>query len=222
MIKAVLFDMDGLVLDSETLYDKAMINASEKVGWPMDINFLNLTRGVNGNTFSDMVFQAYGSEFPLEIFRNIYKEEFYKIIDYEGIKVKKGFYNLMSFLELNHIKHCLVTSSTRKVTNHLLKCAGLSEVFLCKVCGDEVLYSKPDPYIYLKACKEMEAAPETCMVLEDSKNGIIAGKSAGCITVLVPDITKPDHSMIEKSDFVVNDLEEVIPLISMVQDRDHC
>lgn len=222
MIKAVLFDMDGLVLDSEIIYDRAMKTASEKIGYPLNDNFLNLTRGANGETFKELVLQVYGLDFPLEEFQAEYKQEFYKIIACEGVKVKQGFHNLMKFLNQNHIKYCLVTSSTRKMKTLLLEAAGIPEIFPYSICGDEVVYSKPDPYIYLKACKKLGELPENCMVLEDSKNGLVAGKAAGCMTVLIPDLMIPDVSMLEKSDYVIKDLDEVIPLISMQQDKGHC
>lgn len=207
--------MDGLVLDSEKIYDKAMGIASRNIGYPMDVPFMNRTRGVNGTTFSEMVFETYGINFPLEKFREMYRLEFLRIVETEGVPVKRGFWELMEELGRRKLKSCLVTSSDKNTAEYLLASARISDVFPERVCGDEVLHSKPDPYIYRRACRKIGVPPKECMVLEDSRNGIIAGHAAGCMTVMIPDLVQPDEELRKKCTYVKAHLGEVIPLLEM-------
>lgn len=218
MIKAILFDMDGLILNTEVLYDQAMKKAGKLLGYSLDNKFLDSTRGVNNDSFTSMVCEEFGTDFPLELFRTAYHLLLEEQVQKQGIEIKDGFRLLLSYLDKNKISYALATSSNRRLTEYFLSCAGLDNIFSVIICGDEVPAGKPNPYIYQRAANHLATAPENCMVLEDSENGICAGYAAGCFTVMIPDMVWPSSSVVRKCSCILNSLREVPKLIDSLQE----
>ncbi len=216
-MEAILFDMDGLILDSERVYDRAMAEAGKSLGYLLGECFLQRTRGVNAGLFNRMIYEEFGKEFPLAEFRSTYREILWEILQKEGLEIKPGFQELHRYLAKNHLQYCLATSTNRQMTEKLLHIAGIGDIFHSIICGDEVKLGKPHPEIYQKAAALLHVRPAECLVLEDSVNGIKAGHAAGCRVIMVPDLTEPSEEVKRLCERICEDLFEVIDYLERLR-----
>ena len=216
MIEAVLFDMDGLMFDTERMYQKAWLQAGRQMGAPMKPEIVDRLRGRNREGCARVCREAFGEDFDFDAMRTACRALMARWIEEDGLPVKPGLYELLAELERRGIPAVLATSTTRDSAWSHLQRAKVDRYFLGAVCGDEVSHSKPDPEVFLKAAALAGRDPARCMVLEDSPAGVRAGAAAGCFTVMVPDLTAPDEELRKLADEILPGLRDVIPLL----DRD--
>ncbi|MFQ8998413.1 HAD family hydrolase [Allofournierella massiliensis] len=216
MIEAVLFDMDGLMFDTERMYQKAWLQAGRQMGVPMEPEIVDRLRGRNREGCARVCREAFGEDFDFDAMRTACRALMARWIEEDGLPVKPGLYELLAELERRGIPAVLATSTTRDSAWGHLQRAKVDRYFLGAVCGDEVSHSKPDPEVFLKAAALAGKDPARCMVLEDSPAGVRAGAAAGCFTVMVPDLTAPDEELKKLADEILPGLRDVIPLL----DRD--
>ena len=216
MIEAVLFDMDGLMFDTERMYQKAWLQAGRQMGAPMELEIVDRLRGRNREGCARVCREVFGEEFDFDAMRTACRALMARWIEEDGLPVKPGLYELLAELERRGIPAVLATSTTRDSAWGHLQRAKVDRYFLGAVCGDEVSHSKPDPEVFLKAAALAGKDPARCMVLEDSPAGVRAGAAAGCFTVMVPDLTTPDEELKKLADEILPGLRDVIPLL----DRD--
>ncbi|TCL60769.1 HAD family hydrolase [Allofournierella massiliensis] len=216
MIEAVLFDMDGLMFDTERMYQKAWLQAGRQMGAPMEPEIVDRLRGRNREGCARVCREAFGEDFDFDAMRTACRALMARWIEEDGLPVKPGLYELLAELERRGIPAVLATSTTRDSAWGHLQRAKVDRYFLGAVCGDEVSHSKPDPEVFLKAAALAGRDPARCMVLEDSPAGVRAGAAAGCFTVMVPDLTAPDEELKKLADEILPGLRDVIPLL----DRD--
>lgn len=216
MIEAVLFDMDGLMFDTERMYQKAWLQAGRQMGVPMEPEIVDRLRGRNREGCARVCREVFGEEFDFDAMRTACRALMARWIEEDGLPVKPGLYELLAELERRGIPAVLATSTTRDSAWGHLQRAKVDRYFLGAVCGDEVSHSKPDPEVFLKAAALAGKDPARCMVLEDSPAGVRAGAAAGCFTVMVPDLTAPDEELRKLADEILPGLRDVIPLL----DRD--
>ncbi|WP_373211271.1 HAD family hydrolase [Allofournierella massiliensis] len=216
MIEAVLFDMDGLMFDTERMYQKAWLQAGRQMGAPMEPEIVDRLRGRNREGCARVCREAFGEDFDFDAMRTACRALMARWIEEDGLPVKPGLYELLAELERRGIPAVLATSTTRDSAWSHLQRAKVDRYFLGAVCGDEVSHSKPDPEVFLKAAALAGRDPARCMVLEDSPAGVRAGAAAGCFTVMVPDLTAPDEELKKLADEILPGLRDVIPLL----DRD--
>ena len=216
MIEAVLFDMDGLMFDTERMYQKAWLQAGRQMGAPMEPEIVDRLRGRNREGCARVCREAFGEDFDFDAMRTACRALMARWIEEDGLPVKPGLYELLAELERRGIPAVLATSTTRDSAWGHLQRAKVDRYFLGAVCGDEVSHSKPDPEVFLKAAALAGKDPARCMVLEDSPAGVRAGAVAGCFTVMVPDLTAPDEELKKLADEILPGLRDVIPLL----DRD--
>lgn len=216
MIQAVIFDMDGLMFDTERMYQKAWLQAGRQMGAPMELEIVDRLRGRNREGCARVCREVFGEEFDFDAMRTACRALMARWIEEDGLPVKPGLYELLAELERRGIPAVLATSTTRDSAWGHLQRAKVDRYFLGAVCGDEVSHSKPDPEVFLKAAALAGKDPARCMVLEDSPAGVRAGAAAGCFTVMVPDLTAPDEELKKLADEILPGLRDVIPLL----DRD--
>ena len=216
MIEAVLFDMDGLMFDTERMYQKAWLQAGRQMGVPMEPEIVDRLRGRNREGCARVCREAFGEDFDFDAMRTACRALMARWIEEDGLPVKPGLYELLTELERRGIPAVLATSTTRDSAWGHLQRAKVDRYFLGAVCGDEVSHSKPDPEVFLKAAALAGRDPARCMVLEDSPAGVRAGAAADCFTVMVPDLTAPDEELRKLADEILPGLRDVIPLL----DRD--
>lgn len=188
----VLFDMDGLMFDTERVCILTWDYAGEKMGIGKAGYMVMETLGLNSDAIIKVWKEKFGEDFDFEelhrhsaAFNNAYYKQ-------HATPIKEGLIQLLSFLKEHHYKTAVVSSSKMHSILHHLKSAKVEEYFDAIISGDMVTHSKPAPDIYLKACDILQVQPENCYALEDSRNGLWSAYHAGCKTIMVPDLWQPD------------------------------
>jgi len=196
-VEAVIFDMDGLMFDTESIAVDAWAYSAGRFGYNLTPEMLIETIGLNMEK-SLKVFEKY---FDYGFTAN-YDEIVAGALKYQkdhiiknGIPLKKGLFELLDFLKANNIKTAVATSTDQKEALYFIERAGIKDRFDSIICGDMIANSKPAPDIFLKAAAEMRVSPYRCMVLEDSPGGISGAYKAGMIPVMVPDLKQPDEKI---------------------------
>ena len=207
--KAVVFDMDGTIFDSE----KLVLDCWEKVGEKHGIAgirevFIKCI-GTNKVRTKQIVLEAYGDSFAYDVFSQESSALFREVTEREGLPVKKGTHEILDFLRENHIPMGLASSTRLAIVAEELKQAGLYEYFRVVMGGDQLQNSKPAPDIYLMTCSKMGVAPSDAYAIEDSYNGIRSAYSAGMKPIMVPDLLPATDEMRSMSMAVLEDLIQV-------------
>lgn len=211
MIEAVIFDMDGLLIDSETVTYKAYKETCARYNKQIDSAFYLPLIGTNAAYTEARFTQYFGDpQVAAKVVAETH-EAIRLIFEKEGIPLKLGAVTLINYFKKQGMKLAVATSTSRFRAEPILKKCGIYEKFDTIVCGDEVAKSKPDPEIYLKAAIALGSEPSTTMVLEDSENGIIGAYAAGMTSVNVPDLKPPSEVVLEKAHYIAENLEAVIP-----------
>ena len=214
MIQAVLFDMDGVLFDTEKLYSIAVPEISGELGYPMDMDFFVKTLGISNRECHRLYQEAYGSGFP---FDQASDRLFQFILSYNkkhAMPLKPGVMECLSALRSLGLPLVVATSSPRFVVDELFAALPeLDRMFLGKVCGDEVAQGKPEPEIYQKAAALAGFAPAQCLGVEDSPSGLKAIRAAGAYAVMVPDMMPYTGALQPVVDTVLGSLHELAELI---------
>lgn len=216
MIKAVVFDMDGLMFDTEKIGIRTWNTLSEELGYPKLFNLIYTCFGTNDNFKRKYFAEVLGEDFPYDYFRKREFEVTGKTLEDEGVPHKKGLVELLEYLKNNNIKRAVATSTPQHPALKHIKSAGVYDYFDVIITGDMTEKGKPEPDIYLKACDELGVNPADAMGLEDSFNGIRAVFSAGMKAVMIPDMVSPDDEMRSKCFAIKESLSDVISLIDEI------
>lgn len=208
--KAVVFDMDGVLFDTERLCRESWTMIAKEQNLSRIDDVLTECTGTNREATIRIMKKAYGEDFDAIGFMNISSEINTKRIEKEGIPIKKGAREILYFLREENYKIGLA-SSTRKyrILDNLEK-SGLTDFFQVIIGGDMIKHSKPEPDIYLLACKELAVSPEGTYAVEDSPNGIRAAYSAGMMPVMVPDLLEPTEEILALTVTCKKDLLQVM------------
>lgn len=219
-VELVIFDMDGLILDTESLYLKYGLEIFNDLGYEITEKIFLGTVGLNDESTNAYYSEFFGRNFNYKSISKKIDERLLETSRNKMIEVKKGFFELIDYLEKNNVKRVVATSSDRKKAEFMLKNADLINKFDFLICGDEVTNGKPDPEIFLKAAEKLNVEPKNTMVLEDSYNGLRAAKSAGMIPVMIPDLLEINNE-IEKIIYKsVHNLENVVEILTLKQSLD--
>ena len=195
-ILGVVFDMDGLMFDSERIVQYSWNIAGERMGYGPLGDHIYHTLGLNRKTREEYFKNKYGRNFPFERFQELYRSVFQEYVRANGLPTKKGLHELLDFLRKEQIPMAVATSSSQEHAVGNLEKEGIREYFQTVITGNMVSRAKPDPEIYLKACQGLKLPPSKVLALEDSYNGLRSAHQAGMITVMVPDLLK-DSSCVE-------------------------
>lgn len=189
-IEAVLFDMDGLLLDTEAVYIIALQAAARALGREMPLDFCHSMIGVPGPACNVMIADLYGDGFRIEEFRQHYSGHTRRLLE-TGIPLKPGVVELLDFLAGRGLPLAVATSAARNTAEHHLGRAGLLDRFGAVATRDDVEHPKPHPGVYLEAARRLGVAPERCIAFEDSNIGLAAAHATGAMAFMVPDILEP-------------------------------
>ena len=209
MIKAVIFDQDGLMFDTERISGIAWHQAEKEWGIHLEESFLKTIRGMNHQDARIRFEEVFGDSVDFMAFRGKKQEIFEALLERDGIPVKPGLYELLEYLEAQKIPAALASASRMEYTERNLEKTGICRYFCHLVTGDMDSHAKPNPEIFWKAAELLGEKPEDCLVLEDSLNGVEAGLRGGFVTVMVPDLTQPEEELKKRVYRVCSSLLEV-------------
>ena len=208
--KAIVFDMDGVLFDTERLLQDSWITVARKHGLSGMEEIFPRCIGLNANDSRQLVMAAYGPDFDYQGFRGEASEHFWKYIEEKGLPIKSGVEELLQWLEHEGWSVGLASSTRRESVMEHLKRAGIGHYFSVVVTGDMVEHSKPRPDIYLLACEMLGADPRKTFAEEDSPNGVRSAHAAGMSCLTVPDMIAPDREIKELSTEIFRDLTQVL------------
>ncbi len=205
-IKSIVFDMDGIIFDSEQLVLKTWKHYAPEYGLNnIEESFLKCVGTTRASTEKTM-HEIYGEDFPYVEFRDKASALFHKTAKEKGLPLKKGVVELLEYLKAEDYKIGLASSTRIEIVEKELKEAGLYEYFHTVIGGDLLKRSKPYPDIYLMACEQMNVNPEDTYAIEDSYNGIKSAYNAKMKPIMVPDLLEATDEMKEKSIKILDDL----------------
>jgi HAD superfamily hydrolase (TIGR01509 family) len=195
-IKAILFDMDGVIFDTERVYLEGWKKVFKKYGYEMKKEIYVSVMGTGRKNVSETFVRIYGEDLPIIQMYEEKDRELFKAIDEGKVPLKEGAKEILIFLRENGYKTALATSAKRERAMKQLKMGKIEELFDVVVTGDEVEKSKPDPGIFLTAAKKLSEEPENCIVVEDSPAGIKAAYNAKMIGFHVEDLKEADENIL--------------------------
>ena len=210
MKKAVIFDMDGLMIDSERVTYNEYVKKLAQLGHhDFTEELYRNCLGKNKQGICQVFIDHYGQDFPMdEVWDDVHVWIDESLRQY--VPKKKGLVELLEYLKANNYKTIVATSSGRARVDEILKNGNLTEYFDDSICGDEVTHGKPHPEIFLTACQKLDVKPEEALVLEDSEAGILATYDGHIDVICVPDMKYPEPQFVEKVTKIVDSLDEVI------------
>ncbi|MCR4856268.1 MAG: HAD family phosphatase [Erysipelotrichaceae bacterium] len=189
MIKVCVFDMDGLLLDSERyIYLRLGRQVSTELGSPVDEAYLRSMMGNDWGLYKKYVAEFMGESFPIEEYMRILNERIADAIENDVIPLRPGAIEVLDYCRKNHILMAIATSTHRKQAHKSLHNTGLFDYFDYIITGDEVEHGKPDPEIFLKAIAHFGVDKSEAIVLEDGHNGSAAARAGGCRLIVVEDL----------------------------------
>lgn len=212
--KAVIFDMDGVIFDTERVYLEIWQSVFEKYGYKMTKELYITVMGTGRKNVIKTFLENFGDDLPIEKMYEEKDNQLFYIIENQGIPLKKGVKELFSMLKEKNYKIALATSAKRDRVEKQIKDKWLKESFDAIVCGDDVEKGKPSPDIFLKAAKEIDVEAKDCFVVEDSPAGIRAAFSGGMKGIHVEDLKVADEDILKYCQKSFKDLQEVKKYLS--------
>lgn len=207
--EAVIFDMDGLMLDTEAPALRAWEGAALALGRDFD---LTLCRQMIGRNFGDcvaLICARHGADYPVDQLTRAWAAGYDAIVAAEGIALKPGLDEILDLLDERGIATAVATSTRRERALAKLDRVGLTHRFAALVGGDEIVHGKPAPDIFIAAASRLGVIPGDCIVLEDSEPGIIGAAAAGMMPVMVPDLHQPSVELLLLKPLVLGSLSAV-------------
>lgn len=210
-VNAVIFDMDGLLFDTEMVYYEATQMVADQMGFPYDKEFYLRFLGVSDEEVwanYHEIFAEYGRETVQRFIDESFQETLSRFAS-GNVQLKPGVMELLDFLEEQDIPKVVASSNQRKVIELLLEKNNLLTRFDMIVSAENVKRAKPDPEIFLLAQQKLGTTKENTLILEDSQNGILAAEAAEIPVIMVPDLLEPSAELADKTVAVVSSLHEI-------------
>ncbi len=195
-IKAVIFDMDGVLIDTEKHYNAAWCEAAHMAGFgDFQREHALMLRSLDARLASEMMKDIFGAGFDYFAIRDVRRRLVAKRLERYGLEKKPGIDEILAFLHAQNIKAAVATATPIELTLQHLDRIGVRDQFDRIVSAKQVANGKPAPDVYLYACAQIGEEPSDCIAVEDSPNGIRSAYAAGCRPVMVPDLTPPDEEI---------------------------
>ncbi len=212
-ISAVVFDLDGTLLDTEKLLFRYWREAAAEYGYDLTPEKALTLRSLTHRLVQPLFTEWFGEGCDYRVLRKRRMELMQQHIDKYGVDVKKGALELLEFLGENGYLRAIATATDEERAGKLLKSVGLDGCFDKVICASMVEWGKPRPDIYIYAAGQLGLDPSRCIAVEDSPNGVISAHDAGCFTIMVPDQTQPDEELLKSIDCKCDDLTGIINIL---------
>ena len=212
-IRGILFDMDGLVLDSEVLYTRFWREAAHSLGYPMTVEQSRGMRSLGKDRGPPSLESLFGPGIDYTTLRNKRIELMDAYVEIHGISPKPGIFELLDYMEAHGIAAAITSSSPMDAIRKHLAAVNLLHRFRKLCSGHDIPNTKPAPDIYLLGAKELGLDPAECLALEDSPTGILSAYRAGCLPVMIPDLDQPGEETQKLLYAKADSLADVITLL---------
>lgn len=211
--RGLIFDMDGLMIDTERLLQQYWCQAANELGYPMKMEHVLQIRSLAAKYAIPKLKAMLGEDFDYYKVRKRRMELMAAHVEKYGLEKKKGLDELLDYGKKKGYPMAVATATDIERTTLYLQRIGKDTYFDQIVCAQMVKNGKPEPDIYLEAAKRLKLQPQECMALEDSPNGILAAYRAGCKPVMVPDLDEPDEETKGRLYALAEDLSQVISIL---------
>ncbi len=211
-LQAAVFDMDGLMVDTESIYQWAWREAIQQLGYTISAAALRATTGRRMEDCYAILRSEVDETFPMPAFLDLWPQLWHDHVNNHGINQKPGLAALLDLLDAHGIPKAVATSSAQPEALFTLEKAGLLHRFSIIVSGDQITNGKPAPDIFLRAAERLTIEPTRCMAFEDSEAGVMAATSAGMVTIMVPEI-EPATEVVGRAYRVYASLHEAVRLV---------
>ena len=201
----VIFDMDGLIFDSERAFMQVTREVIAGYGYDLTEEVYVRTLGLSGADTRKIMLEVFGEDVPYEEIAAEARRRMNAKADRESLPVKPGIPGLLCMLQESGIPACVASSSPRATVETYLSSAGLDRWFGFIITGDDIEHAKPDPDIFLRCCRHFGVSPGNALVLEDSENGILAAANGGIPVICIPDMKQPDPAYAAKTTAILPD-----------------
>lgn len=214
LYKAVVFDMDGVIFDSERAVMQCWKEVASRHNIPDIEKAILACTGTTMVRTREIMLNLYGADFPYDEYARESSAIFHSRYDGGRLPMKPGVKELLTFLKEHDKKIALASSTRQQVVTDELRDAGIIGYFDRIICGDMVSRSKPAPDIFLKACEELNVSPSDSYAIEDSYNGIRAAHAGGLHPIMVPDLLPADEEMQSLAEIVLPNLTSVMEYLA--------
>lgn len=205
---ALVFDMDGLLFDTESIYERAALSAAVELGLEMDSAFFRSTIGVPWFVTRERLVELYGPTFAVDALRAVAGRIFNELVEAD-LPLKPGAMELLDLLDTLGLPRAIATSSSRTTVRRHLEAHGMVDRFHHVIAHDDCERHKPEPEPFLRAAELLGVAPDLCLALEDSHIGVRAASAAGMMTIMIPDLLPATEEIQGLCTHVVGDLHAV-------------
>ena len=209
-----IFDMDGLIFDTERLMKEENAKVLAEYGYQQDMEKYMYTMGTAGATLMKRARENYGEDFPAEEVYQKTEDRCRARVLREGPPIKEGIPELLAFFLEQGVTCCVASSTQSSTVATFLKMANLSQFFAFQICGDQISHSKPNPEIFQKCLTQNGTDPGDAVVFEDSENGIRAAVNAGIPGICILDMKVPCEEVATQTAAILESAKEAISLFS--------
>lgn len=211
-VKAIIFDMDGLIFDNGLFYKAAYQQAAQEMGYYISDEMYKQFLGQTHRACEALLKKAFGHTFFIETFAQLLEQKYQRMLLQEGISFREGFEALFAYAQQCDIPVGLATSSSMTHVKLHLGCTVYFDMLAAICTIDDVQRGKPDPEIYQLVTKQMQVVPKQALVFEDSNPGMRAAIAAGCTSVMIPNQAPPEKDIESQAYLIASSLSDIIPL----------
>lgn len=212
--------MDGVLIDTEKHYNAAWCEAARGAGFDFTREHALMLRSCDAEIASQMMKGIFGEEFDYYAIREVRRKLVAERLEKYGLEKKPGIDEILAYLNKKGIKTAVATATPLELTLQHLERIGVKDKFDKIVSAKQVANGKPAPDVYLYVCEQIGEKPENCIAVEDSPNGIKAAYAAGCMPVMVPDLTEPDEEISPLLYAVAKTLADIKAVIETAEEKD--
>ena len=217
----IVFDMDGVLIDSEPIVKQCGQTAAQRYGAELSDKLYNQLIGLPAKQVEDGLQSAFGVDFPMQEFRVELERLWHDHVETNGMPVKPGVENVLAELQDHAIPYAIATSTPHERAQLSLHKAGILEHFEVIVGGDQVTNGKPAPDIFLTAAARISTDAGSCIAIEDSAVGVNAAFNAGMHTIMIPDQKQPDEQTLKRVNELFDSMHDALPRILELLGRKH-